>query len=774
VGFGLRASGFGLVIALLAGCGNHKRAHDQSLTVAPIAAPTEGSARGSAAVAAKQVDAGVPIDTTPKRAEHVAFELVANRHAAHRRVAGDLVIDAGDVGFARYTRFSLPQPRWKLGQTVAGVRAAVADRYAALDVPLTIDQAASARRLFASVHAEGGQVVSVKLNGKPATKASALKLAAGWQTIAVPIDEGRVAAGENQLAFETAGGKTNLAFEWLELAAVRDGAPTTPTDPRLAASFDAEHDALELAAGASLTWYVTIPDGANLVADPPVAGCRVDVQARAGDDSFAGGFLAADSTRVDLSAMAGRVVRLVLAARDCPRTRLGHPRITLIGPAATPLPPAQPPRYVVLWVMDALRADRIPLFTPGARAQTPNLDELAKTATIFRQYYVQGNESQVSHSSMWTGLYPAVHNVRDNDLSQGGTWKLDKQFDVIASKLLEAGYFTTGVTGNGFVNEESGYAHGFKHYKNLMRDGALGVLIYGQTIVDQALAQLDAHRAGPAYLFLGTIDNHFPWVARKPWIDIYSPPPYVGPFDEAATPDGLGLAPGSMGCSRIPPPADVERLRAIYDSAISYDDAQVGRMVAKLKAWSIWDDTLFIVTADHGDELFEDGRCGHGGSLRESLERVPLLVHDPARFPAGTVVDEGAEGVDLFPSILSAIGVAAPAAVQGDALEPLAQGVGRGWARPSYASMYEQAHAMRIGRWKIRVGYGNPATINDLLDDPNEQRDISAVRPIERRMLTDNLGLFLALRKRWHKATWGVTTSVTPAGAAALDALAVP
>ncbi len=98
------------------------------------------------------------------------FELVANRHAAHRRVAGDLVLDAGDIGFARYTRFSLPKPLWKLGQTVDGARAAVAERYATLEVPLTIDQVASVRRLVAFVHAEAGQMLALKANGKPASK----------------------------------------------------------------------------------------------------------------------------------------------------------------------------------------------------------------------------------------------------------------------------------------------------------------------------------------------------------------------------------------------------------------------------------------------------------------------------------------------------------------------------------------------------------------------------------------------------------------------------
>jgi arylsulfatase len=770
-----------LVVAAAA-CGDHKHTRDDGdpvVTAPPADAAAVAVVRPpDAAVHAVPVDAAIPA-----RVEHPAFDLVANRHAAHRRVLGDLVLDAGDVGFARYTRFGLPTPRWKLGRTVAGARAAIADRYASLEVPLTVDQAASVRRLTASVHGEAGQLLQLVVNGKLASKQATVKLAAGWQTITVPIDDGRVVVGENQLALQTTGGNQDVAVQWLRLGGAHaDGAVDPADDPRAAASFDADHDALELASGASLTWYLTIPDGANLVADPLAAGCRIDVQARADDDSFAGGLLSGgdaqrvaggDGTvvRVDLSAMAGRVVRLVLAGRDCPRARLVHPRITLIGPAATPLAAAAPPRFVVLWVMDALRADRIPLFHPGARARTPNLDELAKTSAVFRQYYVQGNESQVSHSSMWTGLYPAVHGVRDNDLSPGGTWKLDKRFDTIASQLLAAGYYTTGVTGNGFVTEDSGYARGFKRYRDLMREGDNPVIL-GQVIVDAALAQLDAHRSAPAYLFLGTIDNHSPWIARKPWIDVYSPPPYNGPFQDYGTAEDLGLSATSMGCSKIPPAADIERLRAIYDSAISYDDQQLGRFVDKLKQWGIWDDTMLLVTADHGDELFEDGRCGHGGSLRDSLEWVPLVVHDPSRFPGGTVVEEGAEAVDLLPTILAAIGSAAPAAVQGSALEPVAQGVGKGWSRPSYASMFELAHAMRIGRWKLRVGYGNPPVVNDLVEDPDEQKDVAAAHPIERRMLTDNLGLFLALRKQWTKSTWGVTTDVTAEGAAAMDAAA--
>ncbi|HUS28414.1 MAG TPA: sulfatase, partial [Kofleriaceae bacterium] len=521
--------------------------------------------------------------------------------------------------------------------------------------------------------------------------------------------------------------------------------------------------------GASLVWYVTIPEGAHLVGE--VAGvCHVEVGARSAEGTLAGGMLGADQDRVDLSAMGGKVVRLSLTARDCPRARVVHPRVTLHGPPVEALPKADPPKLVILWVMDSLRADKIPVFTPGARAQTPNFEELAKSSVVFRQYYVQGNESQTSHSSVWTSLYPAVHGVRL--AGQGGTYKIEKSFDVLGDVLTKAGFYTIGVTANGFINADGGYARGFKEFRNMMREQG-PIIIYGETVLAAMYERLDKHRDAPAFVFMGSIDNHYPWIARKPWIDTYSPG-YKGPFKLYPTPQDLGFQPGDMGCNITPPPEDIERMRAIYDSDVSYMDQQLGKLVEKLKSWNLWDQTMLIVTADHGEEFFEDGRCGHGGSLRESLIRVPLLIRDPSRFPGGTIVEEGAEGVDILPSILDALGQTPVPAAQGHSLAPLAQGIGRGWPTPSYASMYEYAHAMRIGRWKLRVGATGVPIVEDLVEDPDEKKDFSAVRPIERRMLTDNLGLFLALREQWKKSAWGSVTNTTPVGAAAIDEAAAP
>ena len=196
-----------------------------------------------------------------------------------------------------------------------------------------------------------------------------------------------------------------------------------------------------------------------------------------------------------------------------------------------------------------------------------------------------------------------------------------------------------------------------------------------------------------------------------------------------------------MGCTIIPPPEDIERLRAIYDSAVSYHDQQLGRLVAQLKSWGIWDQTMLIVTADHGEELFEDMRCGHGGSLRDSLVRVPLLIHDPARFPGGTIVDEGAEGVDLLPTMLDALGAPASDAAQGESLEPLAQGVGSRLAA-AVVRVDVRVRARDADRplEGARRQERRRRSSSDLVDDPGETTDLRGDAPVERRMLTDNLG----------------------------------
>ena len=194
------------------------------------------------------------------------------------------------------------------------------------------------------------------------------------------------------------------------------------------------------------------------------------------------------------------------------------------------------------------------------------------------------------------------------------------------------------------------------------------------------------------------------WRAKQPWLDKYDGG-YKGRFATEYGDDGPH---GSNGKDLTE--KEQEHVRALYDSNVSYQDDLLGQIQKKLEGWGIWDQTMLIVIADHGDEQWEDGRVGHGGSERETLLHVPLLIHYPPMFPAGKVT-EGAEAIDIVPTIADALGVAADPEWQGTSLIPLANGVG-GYPLMSFSSQYENAHAGRIGHWKAKLmGTGAAARV---------------------------------------------------------------
>src|SRR5262249_10899832 len=98
---------------------------------------------------------------------------------------------------------------------------------------------------------------------------------------------------------------------------------------------------------------------------------------------------------------------------------------------------------------------------------------------------------------------------------------------------------------------------------------------------------------------------------------------------------------------------------------------------------------------------------------------------------------------------------------QGESLIPLAQGVGRGYPRPSFVSMYEDSHAMRLGGWKIIARTGGGVKLYQVAKDPLEREDLVDSRPIERRFVTDAMSTFLIYQKQWKKTRWGVASNAS-------------
>src|SRR5678816_4735701 len=145
------------------------------------------------------------------------------------------------------------------------------------------------------------------------------------------------------------------------------------------------------------------------------------------------------------------------------------------------------------------------------------------------------------------------------------------------------------------------------------------------SIYDHGVEFLNGKEKTPWFLYLGTVDTHVSWRAKEPWMSKYDPG-YKGRFaDTFGGADAGAAASGKMQLT----PDEIKHVRALYDCNVSYQDMILDKLIQKLTEWGIWDQTMLVVTADHGDEQWEDGRVGHGGSERDMLIHVPLLVHYP-------------------------------------------------------------------------------------------------------------------------------------------------
>jgi arylsulfatase A-like enzyme len=409
---------------------------------------------------------------------------------------------------------------------------------------------------------------------------------------------------------------------------------------------------------------------------------------------------------------------------------------------------------VILWIMDSLRADRIKLFNPAALAEVPVLEKLAADSAVFTQAYVQGNESKASHASIWTSQHVVNHGM----IPGRNASRVDKSWYTIDEVASDAKLFVSGVSGNGYVVPRRGFGTRWDKYRNHIHDG--GGLTAAK-ILGKAFESLAGKEKDPWFVYIGTIDTHVSWRAKEPWFSKYDPDPYSGRFKREASGKDMGaVAGGRLKVNQ----RDIKRIKALYDSNISYQDQQVGVLLEWLESNGIADETMLIFTADHGDELFEDGRVGHGASAREALVWVPLIVHYPPLVKPGSYF-EGAETIDIVPTVADALGVKPDPKWQGQSLIPLTHGFGKGYPRLSISSKYENAFAARMGMFKMRISGGN-AQMYDLSTDIDESKDVADKRPIERRMISDAFWMLRAFNAEWRKSEWGNPANVTPAFAA--------
>lgn len=332
----------------------------------------------------------------------------------------------------------------------------------------------------------------------------------------------------------------------------------------------------------------------------------------------------------------------------------------------------------------------------------PNLEARAAEGASFVQALAPYPSTTASHMSLFTSSYPAVHKVLH------AKHVLRKTIPTLGETLSAKRFETAAFTENGMLAAEAGFERGFDDYyenKGLsMWDtrGDAGVTF------DRGLRWLRRHRDEKVFLFLHTYQVHTP----------YEPPPE---YDVITVPSRPGEKP------------QVAAQRGRYAGEVRYTDAVLAGVFREIERLGLAEDTIVVVTADHGEEFGEHGSVGHSRGVYEEVLRVPLVVWAPGLVPAGRVIEAQTSLVDLAPTLLDLLSLPPVPGLQGESLAPVLRGESshapsavRFAEGPAYKSAEGRIFSARTERYKWigREHVAEPTEIYDLEADPGETRNL--------------------------------------------------
>jgi len=359
-------------------------------------------------------------------------------------------------------------------------------------------------------------------------------------------------------------------------------------------------------------------------------------------------------------------------------------------------------RNLIVISIDTLRADRLGCY--GAeRATSPALDAFAAGAVRFERAYAAAPWTLPSHVTMLSGLLPSVHGVDQPDLRPGRDTRL------LAEVLRDAGYYTFAGTDGGWLGADFDLDRGFRAFDDADVDF--------EARLDRALERIDAvHGVRPFFAFLHTYDVHCPYTPGAPYDGMFA-------SDGARAIETEGRC-GNPDFNLLDLDAAEARFLADrYDGGIRRADDALGEFLAELEARGVLDDTVVVVTSDHGEEFLEHGRIGHEGSVYPELLHVPLVVRAPGVEPGVRAEPVGL--VDLVPTVLELLDVAPPDDLDGASLAGALRGEPAS-ARPVHA---ELAWGRTLAAWidgeTLFVVSDERVERYDLASDPLAARDLS-------------------------------------------------
>jgi choline-sulfatase len=712
-------------------------------------------------------DPVAPNATTPPPVR-VRYDLARHADRAERFVGSTQVLDLAGLDGARATRGG-----WRTGFSRA--------RF--VDADALVSEGRQGRLIFGRVRAAEGDV-RARFEGRAAVPGAIAVYLDGeelapitlptetWGSAEVVLPRARLGAGEHELLLRAAGsrtvdgmrGRVGLALRELQLVEGDDVAELTP----LAHEEDGVRG-LKLAARETAGFVAEVAEGERLRAIVRGEGSvivRAVREATRGAETIELARLEANAQGqtldVDLSRAVG-VSRIELGAEGG--------ALRLLAPAiVAPLPegaaPPRPIRNVLLVLVDTLRADKLGPYRRDTRVQTPGLLRFAERATTMLHAHSQENWTKPSVATLLSSLMPWEHATTQHESVVPRTVRL------LPEILKDDGFHTGAFICNGYVSDRFGFGRGWTTYRNYIREGRRTM---AEFVAADVLQWLDARPTDkPFFLYVHTIDPHVPYRPPAEHLALYGDPSYRGRVDFSR--DATLLENVKLGRLRLDD-RDKAHLQALYDGEITYTDVHFAAILDGLDRRGLSDDTMVVLTSDHGEEFWDHGSVGHGHSVYEELLHVPLFVRLPGE-PARRLRDSVGL-VDVMPTILEALGRPLPENLSGRSFLPSLRGAGYDAPQSTVSGFMEHWRTVNVGRYKLVQRPGHPPVLYDLAEDPGETRDVADAHPLIVGWLRGLLGASLdatrgastptaSARRPAHAAE---TTAIDPETAAQLRAL---
>ena len=312
----------------------------------------------------------------------------------------------------------------------------------------------------------------------------------------------------------------------------------------------------------------------------------------------------------------------------------------------------KPIRGIILISLDTLRADHLGIYGYH-RDTSPFIDAFAKESIVFESAVAQASGTLASHMSIMTSLYPSFHGVTTLEK------RLANEHLTLAELLREGGYQTAAFTDGAQVRPIFGFDQGFDVYKGKRKRGI------AQTLTN-VKKWLSKNKSNPFFLFIHCYDIHAPYNPPPPYNSIFRD------FTHASDLITIGKTTVALPVNESEVDNDyIHHKLALYDGGIRYTDEKIGEFLSYLRDSGLEDQSLIIITSDHGEEFMEHGGFSHSKIYYRPNLHVPLIMRIP-HYPKKEIRINGlVQSIDLLPTILEIAGLPAHPNAQGRSLLPL-------------------------------------------------------------------------------------------------------